>query len=113
MPGGDQTGPEGMGPMTGRQAGDCAGGDTARLANPMPGRGYGRGWGRAWRRGRRWWRGQGRPRRFQTGRRGYGPFWGAPPRPTPEQELEELKDEAGWLKQQLDAISQRIEEIKE
>ena len=97
--------------MTGRQAGDCADDDAARLANPMPGRGYGRGWGRAWRRGRRWWRGQGRPRRFHTGRRGYGPFWGSPPRLTPEQELEDLKDQAGWLKEQLDAVNQRIGEI--
>jgi hypothetical protein len=60
MPGGDRSGPAGMGPMTGRAAGYCAG-------NPVPGymnagapvnpaaRGYfgaaGRGMGMAWGRG--------------------------------------------------------------
>ncbi|MGB9888435.1 MAG: DUF5320 domain-containing protein [Anaerolineae bacterium] len=38
MPAGDRTGPMGMGPMTGRRAGYCAG-----YANPGPGRGF---WGR-------------------------------------------------------------------
>jgi len=68
MPFGDGTGPMGLGPMTGRGAGFCAGFGTAGFANPMPGypyhygyghlgpvwprRGYGfgRGFGRGWRR---------------------------------------------------------------
>jgi hypothetical protein len=39
------------------------------------------------------------------------PFWGFSPRLTPEQELKDLKDKAGWLKEQLDAVNQRIGEI--
>jgi prefoldin subunit 5 len=39
--------------------------------------------------------------------------WEVPPAPTKEQELEGLRQEAEWLKGQLDAISQRIEEIEE
>jgi hypothetical protein len=31
--------------------------------------------------------------------------------PTPQQEVEALKEQAGWLKDQLDAINKRIEEI--
>lgn len=38
MPGGDGTGPMGMGPMTGRGAGYCAGNDVPGYANPLPGR---------------------------------------------------------------------------
>lgn len=41
MPRGDRTGPDGMGPMTGRGLGDCAG-----TASPFYGRGFGRGLGR-------------------------------------------------------------------
>jgi hypothetical protein len=43
----------------------------------------------------------------------YGPAWEYAPPPTPEQELDGLKHEAAWLKSQLDAISQRIEQIEE
>jgi hypothetical protein len=43
MPGGDRTGPWGLGPRTGRAAGYCAGYNVAGYANPMYGRGYGRG----------------------------------------------------------------------
>ncbi len=46
MPGGDRTGPAGMGPMTGRAMGDCAG-----YAGAVGGRGpMGRGPGHGWRR---------------------------------------------------------------
>jgi hypothetical protein len=44
MPGGDGTGPAGMGPMTGRAAGYCAGYSVPGFANPIPGRAA---WGRA------------------------------------------------------------------
>lgn len=46
MPRGDRTGPMGMGPMTGRAAGYCAGFDTPGFQNPVPGRGFGMGFGR-------------------------------------------------------------------
>jgi len=113
MPAGDGTGPRGMGPMTGRGAGYCAGYDAPGYANPMPGRGFGMGWGR----GRGWGGGRGRGR----GRFGYAPAWGAPPAaayspygapPTPEQETGFLKSQAEMLKEELDAISQRIAELE-
>jgi hypothetical protein len=125
MPAGDGTGPRGMGPMTGRRAGYCAGYDVPGYANPMPGRGFGMGRGR----GGGWGGGRGRGWRnmyYATGlpgwaRYGYAPAWGAPPAaaygpygapPTPEQETEFLKSQAEMLKEELDAISQRIAELE-
>ncbi|MCK4407322.1 MAG: DUF5320 domain-containing protein, partial [Bacteroidales bacterium] len=49
MPGGDKTGPEGFGPMTGRRMGYCVGNDRPGFANLTPG--YGRGFGRGFRGG--------------------------------------------------------------
>ena len=46
MPRGDGTGPWGMGPMTGRAAGYCAGYSVPGFANPVPGYGLGLGYGR-------------------------------------------------------------------
>jgi hypothetical protein len=116
MPAGDGTGPRGMGPMTGRGAGYCAGYGVPGYANAMPGRGFGIGWGGGWGRGRGW-----RHQYYATGlpgwaRYGYAPAWvygpyAAPP--TPEQETEFLKTQAEWLKEQLDAISQRIAELEQ
>jgi hypothetical protein len=128
MPAGDGTGPRGMGPMTGRGAGYCAGYDMPGYAHPMPGRGFGMGWGRgrAW--GGGWGRGRGwRHQYYATGvpgwaRFGYAPAWGAPPAPaygpygappSSEQEAEFLRTQAEWLKEQLDAISQRITELEQ
>lgn len=48
MPGGDGTGPRGMGPMTGRGAGYCNGYNVPGYSNAMPSRvlfGRGRGFG--------------------------------------------------------------------
>jgi hypothetical protein len=66
MPFGDGTGPAGMGPMTGRAAGFCAGYPVPGYMNPVGGRGYW-GWGRGFRGG-----GFGRGRGFGWGRAGYG-----------------------------------------
>jgi len=115
MPRGDRTGPAGMGPMTGRAAGYCAGYDVPGYMNPVPGRGFGLGFGRGWGRGWRW-----RHWFYATGlpgwaRFGYAPAWGAPPvyaAPTPEQELDALKQQAEWLKGQLDAITKRMAELE-
>ena len=53
MPGGDRTGPRGMGPLTGRHMGYCAGYATPGYTNPGPGYGPGMGYGRGmgWGRG--------------------------------------------------------------
>jgi hypothetical protein len=121
MPAGDGTGPMGQGPMTGRGAGYCAGFDAPGYTNPMPGRGFGMGWGRGYGR----WGGRGRG--FGRGGRrnwGYGPAWGPPAPwaydygpyaapPTPAQETEALRAQAEWLKEQLDAITTRIEELEQ
>ena len=72
MPFGDGTGPAGLGPMTGRGAGYCAGYPVPGYMNPIPGRGYG-GFGRGMGLGRG---GFGRGRGFGRGFRGLG--WGYP-----------------------------------
>jgi hypothetical protein len=53
MPRGDGTGPMGMGPMTGRDAGVCARFGTPGYLNSRPGRGLGFGRGRGY--GRVFW----------------------------------------------------------
>ena len=129
MPGGDRTGPAGMGPMTGRAAGFCAGYPVPGYMNPVGGRGYwgrGGGWGR-----RNWYYATGLP---GWARAGYGlPAWGggvspyayggavnpyayggAPfaPAITPQQELDALKGQAEYLEDSLEGIKKRIEEIE-
>lgn len=124
MPAGDRTGPLGMGPMTGRGAGYCSGYGMPGWSNPMPGRGFGRGgmWGGArggrgggggWRH-RNWFYATGVPgwARFGAGPAwGYGPGVTADATPTAEQELATLRQQAEWLREQLDAIAQRMAEI--
>lgn len=117
MPGRDRTGPMGMGPMTGRGMGYCAGVGAPGYANPAPGfgRGFGRGRG-GWGSGRGW-----RNQYYATGqpgwaRAGYGyaPAWDYGPYGpmTQEQETELLKSQAQALKRELDAITQRLEELE-
>jgi len=123
MPGGDGTGPGGMGPMTGRTAGFCAGYSVPGYANPVGGRGMGMGWGRGGGRGRRNWF-------YATGlpgwqRAGYGmPAYGGAVNPyayggapfaqglTAPQELDGLKGQAEYLEDALDGIKKRIEELE-
>jgi hypothetical protein len=123
MPRGDGTGPAGMGPMTGRAAGYCAGYPVAGYMNPVGGRGF---WGRG--------RGGGRGRRncfYATGlpgwaRAGLGyPAWGgavaspyapygAPlgPAIAPEQEITGLKQQAEYFQNALDEIKKRMEQLE-
>lgn len=112
MPGGDGTGPRGMGPMTGRAAGYCAGYPMPGFANPIPGR----GWARYGGRGRGVWG----PGRGLGGRRGmagigYPPFGGwAYPFPAelaPREEVGALTQEAEALKAQLADIESRLETL--
>ena len=111
MPRGDRTGPMGMGPMTGRGAGYCAGYQVPGYANPVSGRGSGLGFGRG--RGMGFGRGFGRG----SGRGWYSaPPMGYPavvaPQVTQEQELDMLKTQADNFQNALSEIQKRIEELK-
>ena len=83
MPAGDRTGPAGMGPMTGRGAGFCAGSPSPGYVNPYGGRYLNRGFGMGWGRGRGFGRGMGSGRGWGRGG-GYGysqPYAYPPPPP--------------------------------
>jgi len=118
MPAGDRTGPMGMGAMSGRAAGYCAGFGTPGYANPVPGRGFGMGFGRgrgAWGRGHggggRGWRHM----YFATGLPGWARFGGypsPPPQFDPEAERQALKTQADALQSELDFIKKRLSEIE-
>jgi len=108
-----------MGPMTGRAAGYCAGYPVPGYMNPYGGRfggGFGRGrggWGRgAWAYGAGLPASGGVPPVMGAPAAPAWPGYVAPPQMTPEQESEALKGQAEFLQRQLDAINQRIEEVK-
>ncbi len=111
MPAGDGTGPMGMGPMTGRGVGYCAGYAEPGFANPIPGMGRGMGfrWGRGGGRGRGW-----RHRFYATGL----PFWaqtpvaGAAPAASPDHETQTLKAQATYMEKSLEEIRRRISELE-
>jgi hypothetical protein len=114
MPFGDGTGPMGMGPMTGRAAGYCAGYGVPGYMNPGFGRGSGRGYfgrgrggGRGW---RRWPWAFGYPGwGYPVGPAVYGP---APTAPTTEQELSALRQQAEYMQGTLQEINERIKELE-
>jgi len=118
MPGGDRTGPGGMGPMTGRAAGYCTGNTVPGYMNPSGGRGMG------FRRG------------FQGGGRGFGrgvgfgayappvapmaapvapvipqPGYGVPPYDE-GMELDVLRQQAQAIEASLSGIQKRIETLE-
>jgi len=128
MPGGDGTGPMGMGSMTGRAAGYCAGYPVPGFMNPTPGGGF--GWGRGRGRGWGWQAAYGAP--------AYGPYAGAPYAPAygppagapyapaygpyaatpyaptmpPEAELDALKAQADYFTKALEEIRKRTDELQ-
>ena len=121
MPGGDRTGPAGLGPMTGRAAGYCAGYPVPGYMNPIAGRGRGGfGLGRGW--------GRGRGRGFGRGFGGYGaayPYaYGAPYNPTayggypyapdlaPQQEADMLKEQVKAMQDEIKAVNDHISELE-
>jgi len=121
MPRGDRTGPEGMGPKTGRGLGHCTGYTTPGFTKG-PGRGFARGIGRGI--------GRGLGRGFRgCRRRVFFPDREMMPvdigmsrlaREDPyfrtydkEDEIEDLKDYAESLKSELEQVESRLEELSE
>ena len=127
MPGFNGTGPAGMGSMTGWGRGSCnssrtAYGPTQILRPGYRGYGYGQGFGRGFGQGRfsrgafgpGFGRGRGYGRGFDphgaypAPERGYGSSYAM----NSQDELNMLKDEAGAMKKELDAINKRINELR-
>lgn len=121
MPRGDGTGPRGLGAMTGRAAGFCAGFGVPGYMNAMPGRGGGFGMGfgrgRGFGGGGRGWRN----RFFATGQPGWMRFdaYAAPqgyplsyPGPDPEMERQTLRKQADVLESELNLIRKRLAEME-
>lgn len=127
MPGGARTGPLGLGPMTGRGAGFCAGFPVPGFASRWIGAGWGwmgqgRGGGRGWRRmfsttGLTGWQRAGYPMgvgwpawAFPTSPGPAGPS--VPPGSTRQQQIELLKRQAEFLSSALGEIQKRIDELQ-
>lgn len=105
MPGGNGTGPLGMGPRTGRAAGYCAGFGQPGYINNSPG-GFLGGWGRGFQRGGGRGRGRGR---------GYFPANGYPyPAAAAEENnrISNLEQQAKYLAESLESIHQEIASLK-
>jgi hypothetical protein len=114
MPFGDGTGPFGLGPMTGRATGYCAGYGTPGYMNPCIGRGYGFGrrFGRGFERAFRW-----RNAAFYNYPSPYGavpsvvdPYavWNV----SPEEEKNMLSEHTKIVETQLAEMKKRIEELE-
>lgn len=107
MPRGDGTGPRGMGPMTGRGAGFCAGFVAPGYINP--GMNYGMGYGMGYGRGRGF-----RRQLYYTGvpawdPTGYSAYSGAF-KPS-EDEKEYLSSQVEVLENQLQQVKKRLKDI--
>lgn len=126
MPRGDGTGPNGMGPMTGRAAGYCAGFSTPGYMNPAIGGGMGRGmaWGRgggmgrgmAWGRGGgfgrgAWGRGGGFGRGYAVPAGGYSPVQAIGPVVAERDEASYLQNEKTFLERQLDDLKSALKSV--
>lgn len=95
MPGGDRTGPMGMGPMTGRGAGFCAGNNRTGWGHRFFGRGMG----------------------FRRGGRGGGfgfrsRFGGAGAVNFPETAARTQDDEKQWLQDRTRALEMELEQLR-
>ena len=121
MPGGDRTGPQGLGPMTGRRAGYCTGNTSPGFANSWSRGGYGFGGGG----GRGGGRGY-RNRFYATGLTGWqrGAWSGPQPWVNPQsyegpygyslskdEEVTMLKEQATNMERGLTDIKKRIQEL--
>ena len=117
MPRGDRTGPWGLGPMTGRAAGYCAGYPVPGFMNPTVG--FGRGWGRG-----RWGSpaqypytypppGQVPPQQYTYPPYAYPPMYPttAPPQ-SPEQELAAIEEYKKGLEAERADLEQEMNKIE-
>lgn len=115
MPAGDRTGPFGQGPMTGRGAGFCAGYGAPGFTAGGWGRGMGRGGNMNFRGGRGF-----RNRFFATGvpfSRGVYNNYAAGESFrredfSPDDEIRMLREQADFMKSEVEAISSRIKELE-
>lgn len=106
MPRGDGTGPMGLGPMTGRGAGFCAGFAVPGYMNPIPGYwGFGFGRGRGFRR-----------MFYLTGMPGWArfgyPAYGVANVPVAD-EKEILANQAAFLEDQLQQVKARLKKLND
>ena len=99
MPGGDRTGPTGVGPATGRGAGYCTGSDVAGYQNPRGGWGRGR---------RREGVGRGLQRGFRGGR---GPAYAEPEVDQPLPRTRQVQDRLGSLQEMVRQLGHQLEEV--
>ncbi len=111
MPAGDGTGPAGMGPMTGRAAGYCAGYTVPGYMNSVPRRGFGfgRGMGRGY--GRGYGRGFVRAGAVPVNSQPY-PYYNQDNYGSAEGEVEYLENTAKAIKEELADIQKRLDELK-
>ena len=117
MPRGDGTGPQGLGPMTGRGAGYCAGYNRPGYTNfSMRGRGFfGRGGGYGW---RNWARTTGIPgwQRAQMDLPSWGGQFYQPSQTQEKEMLDQQKDilnrEIKEMKDEIQAIEDRLQSLK-
>ena len=118
MPGFDGTGPMGAGPMTGGRRGFC---NPAYAGYYGPGYDRGVGYCRGYGRGRGFGKGVGAGYGYARGYGGRafyqarGPGYSSPYGPysiNPKDEAGVLREEAEYMKQELDAIQRRLEELE-
>jgi uncharacterized protein DUF5320 len=101
MPGGDKTGPSGMGPMTGRGVGFCAGSNAPGYMNSGFGRGRGMGGGG----------GRGRRNQFlATGQPGW--MRSNPAVPVADTQKDALQDQLESLQNQLSEIQEKLDKFE-
>ncbi|MDP8267435.1 MAG: DUF5320 domain-containing protein [Candidatus Tenebribacter davisii] len=105
MPRGDRTGPNGMGPVTGRGLGYCTGYESPGFTKGVPrgGAGFGRGYGQGF--GRGMGRGYGRGFGYSTGYQ--NPVY--PNYPAPQYSA---KDEAQYIETDIDALKDELKTME-
>ncbi len=122
MPFGNGTGPAGMGPMTGRAAGYCAGYSRPGYMNQYGGRGYGYGFGRGGHGYRNWYYATGltgwqrRATEYPVNAPYAPPNFGAAypysPNVSKEQQIDMLKRQAEYFENALDDLRKQIDDLE-